>query len=160
MDIPSKDVLLDALQRYTGTILFVSHDHDFVNNLATHIIVLTPDGATLYHGTYDEYLYQKAMTGAGDNAADISQKVPPSRSCEAERSKKVPQSRVSDSDHRKKIMQIEKTISSHESSITKIEGSFADLDYGTPAFTEALEKLQMLKNQLAAATKTWEQLHE
>jgi len=160
LDIPSKDVLLDALQRYTGTILFVSHDHDFVNNLATHIIVLTPDGATLYHGTYDEYLYQKAMTGAGDNAADISQKVPPSRSCEAERSKKVPQSRVSDSDHRKKIMQIEKTISSLESSITKIEGSFADLDYGTPAFTEALEKLQMLKNQLAAATKTWEQLHE
>ena len=44
LDIPSKDVLLDALQRYTGTILFVSHDHDFVNSLATHISCSLPMG--------------------------------------------------------------------------------------------------------------------
>jgi len=45
LDIQSKDILLTALQSYQGTILFVSHDQDFVNKLATDIVELSVDGA-------------------------------------------------------------------------------------------------------------------
>src|SRR5207244_11619670 len=58
-DIQSKDILLTALKAYQGTILFVSHDQDFVNKLATDIIELTADGEKEYQGNYELYLYQK-----------------------------------------------------------------------------------------------------
>lgn len=59
LDIPSKDILLKALKAYPGTLLFVSHDQDFVNNLATHILELTPTGAHLYPGSFDDFIEQK-----------------------------------------------------------------------------------------------------
>ncbi|MGB8467765.1 MAG: ABC-F family ATP-binding cassette domain-containing protein [Candidatus Babeliales bacterium] len=55
LDIPSKAILLHALQEFNGTIIFVSHDRDFINALATHVIALTPKGAHCYEGNYDAY---------------------------------------------------------------------------------------------------------
>lgn len=55
LDLYSKDILSQALLSYNGTILFVSHDYDFVNRLANRIIELTPDKAYSYLGTYEEY---------------------------------------------------------------------------------------------------------
>lgn len=46
LDIPSKEILLEALINYQGTILFVSHDQDFVNRLATHILELNAEKAS------------------------------------------------------------------------------------------------------------------
>jgi ATPase subunit of ABC transporter with duplicated ATPase domains len=46
-----------ALEKYSGTLVFVSHDREFVSSLATRIIELKPDGAYVdFRGTYDEYL--------------------------------------------------------------------------------------------------------
>ena len=56
LDIESKEVILNALQQYQGTILFVSHDQDFVNKLASKIIELTPKGVKTYDGNYEQYL--------------------------------------------------------------------------------------------------------
>jgi ATP-binding cassette subfamily F protein 3 len=64
LDIQSKDILLTALQAYQGTILFVSHDQDFVNKLATDIVELSVDGAKEYQGNYELYLYQKQSSFA------------------------------------------------------------------------------------------------
>jgi len=50
-----------ALDNYEGTLIFISHDREFVSSLATRIIELTPTGINDYHGTYDEYL-QKMKT--------------------------------------------------------------------------------------------------
>ncbi len=56
LDLDSKKVLLGALKAYEGTILFVSHDRAFLNDLATRIIELTPNGVISFDGNYDEYL--------------------------------------------------------------------------------------------------------
>src|SRR5690606_18708245 len=56
LDIESKEVILNGLKQYQGTILFVSHDQDFVNKLATKIIELTPKGVTIFEGNYEQYL--------------------------------------------------------------------------------------------------------
>ena len=59
LDIDSKDVLLDALADFGGTLIFVSHDRYFVDRLATKIIAVGNGGVEIYPGTYEEYLWSK-----------------------------------------------------------------------------------------------------
>jgi len=56
LDMESIEALNLALEHYAGTLIFISHDRDFVSSLATRIIDMTPDGIIDYRGTYDEYL--------------------------------------------------------------------------------------------------------
>jgi ATPase subunit of ABC transporter with duplicated ATPase domains len=60
LDMESIESLNLALDNYAGTLLFVSHDREFVSSLATRIIELTPTGIVDFHGTYDEYLSKQA----------------------------------------------------------------------------------------------------
>jgi ATP-binding cassette subfamily F protein 3 len=64
LDIDSKDVLLDALADFGGTLIFVSHDRYFVDRLATKIIAVGHGGVEIYPGTYEEYLWSKAQREA------------------------------------------------------------------------------------------------
>jgi ATP-binding cassette subfamily F protein 3 len=59
LDLDSKEVLLDALTAYGGTLLFVSHDRYFVERLATKIIEVGQGTAVVYPGTYTEFLWHK-----------------------------------------------------------------------------------------------------
>jgi ATP-binding cassette subfamily F protein 3 len=59
LDIASREVLLDALQRYTGTILLVSHDRYFLRNLATKVLEVDQGEVYLHPGAYDNYLASK-----------------------------------------------------------------------------------------------------
>jgi ATP-binding cassette subfamily F protein 3 len=59
LDLDSKEVLLDALISYGGTLIFVSHDRYFVERLATKIIEVGHGTATVYPGTYAEFLWHK-----------------------------------------------------------------------------------------------------
>ncbi|NNF15524.1 MAG: ABC-F family ATPase [Gammaproteobacteria bacterium] len=56
LDMESIEALNLALENYPGTLIFISHDRDFVSSLATRIIEMTPDGIIDYTGTYDDYL--------------------------------------------------------------------------------------------------------
>jgi ATP-binding cassette subfamily F protein 3 len=59
LDLDSKEVLLDALVDYTGTLVFVSHDRYFVERLATKIIEIAGGEVLVYPGTYREFLWHK-----------------------------------------------------------------------------------------------------
>jgi ATP-binding cassette, subfamily F, member 3 len=65
LDIDSKEVLLDALVDYGGTLIFVSHDRYFVERLATKIIHVGGGKATLYPGSYESFLWSKEQSEAG-----------------------------------------------------------------------------------------------
>ncbi len=65
LDINSKEVLEDALADFDGTVLFVSHDRYFINELATSIVAITPDGSDLYLGNWD-YYQQKLAEAKGE----------------------------------------------------------------------------------------------
>ncbi len=60
LDMESIESVNLALENYEGTLLFVSHDREFVSSLATRIIELTPNGVVDFNGTYDEYLQSQA----------------------------------------------------------------------------------------------------
>jgi ATP-binding cassette subfamily F protein 3 len=64
LDIDSKEVLLDALVDYGGTLIFVSHDRYFVEKLATRIVEVGEGKATLYPGTYEAFLWSKEQGGS------------------------------------------------------------------------------------------------
>ena len=62
MDMEAIQALNDALKVYTGTLIFVSHDREFVSSLATHIIDVKDQQLISFQGTYEEYLdHQKKM---------------------------------------------------------------------------------------------------
>ena len=63
LDMESIEALNLALENYPGTLIFISHDRDFVSTLATRIIDMTPDGIVDFTGTYDEYLDSQLSTG-------------------------------------------------------------------------------------------------
>jgi ATP-binding cassette subfamily F protein 3 len=64
LDLDSKDVLLDALEDYGGTLIIVSHDRYFVEKLATKIIEIGREQALVYPGTYAEFLWHKDASGS------------------------------------------------------------------------------------------------
>jgi len=60
LDIQSREVLEDAINSYTGTVLFVSHDRYFINRIATRVLELNKEGVVSYPGNFDYYLTKKA----------------------------------------------------------------------------------------------------
>lgn len=79
LDITSKEILEDALNHYTGTVLYVSHDRYFINKTATRILELTGQTFINYIGNYDYYLEKKEeltriYTGQTGSASSLSSK--------------------------------------------------------------------------------------
>ncbi len=72
LDITSKEILEDALNNYTGTVLYVSHDRYFINRTASRIMDLTQDGFVNYLGNYDYYLEKKAQLSPVADTKSIS----------------------------------------------------------------------------------------
>jgi ATPase subunit of ABC transporter with duplicated ATPase domains len=60
----SIESLNTALENYPGTLLFVSHDREFVSSLATRIIELTPKGVVNFSGSYEDYLQSQGVEQA------------------------------------------------------------------------------------------------
>jgi len=64
LDLRAKDVLLEALQEYTGTLVFVSHDRYFIDKLATRVFEIEGGRLSPYLGNYEDYLWRKEHAGA------------------------------------------------------------------------------------------------
>ena len=59
LDLRAKDVLLEALMKYTGTVVFVSHDRYFIDRLATRVFEIGDGKVEVYPGNYEDYLWRK-----------------------------------------------------------------------------------------------------
>jgi ATP-binding cassette subfamily F protein 3 len=59
LDLRAKDVLLDAIRKFTGTVLFVSHDRYFIDGLATRVFEVEDKRMHIYPGNYEDYLWRK-----------------------------------------------------------------------------------------------------
>lgn len=148
LDIQSKEVLLQALQSFDGSILFVSHDHDFVNQLATHIFELQPDGGALYHGNYEEYRNrQHRLQDVGPSSAipELQQK---KEDCNGQERKSL----------KKKLTVFERRIKKVEEQIEKTEQLFIEHLYGSEKYNQLVETLQKQKKELEDLMQEWEVL--
>jgi ATP-binding cassette subfamily F protein 3 len=76
LDLRAKDVLLDALVKYTGTVVFVSHDRYFIDKLATRVFEVGEGKVEVFPGNYEDYLWRKQ---GGQHAAPTLDDVPGAR---------------------------------------------------------------------------------
>src|SRR5438309_3975962 len=70
LDLRAKDVLLDSLQKFTGTVVFVSHDRYFIDKLATRVFEIGESRVEVFPGNYEDYLWRKE--GKANAAPDAS----------------------------------------------------------------------------------------
>jgi ATP-binding cassette subfamily F protein 3 len=74
LDLRAKDVLLEALMEYTGTVVFVSHDRYFIDKLATRVFEIGDGKVEVYPGNYEDYLWRK-QGGSAKQDATIRQEL-------------------------------------------------------------------------------------
>ncbi len=147
LDITSKEILLESLKEYPGTILFVSHDRDFVNELATDIIELTPQGAYHYEGNYDSFVYQKEQS-------TIKQEVKHNQlHIEAKQS-----SSKEDFERSKTIKKLENKIEKISQSISEYHLKIAQHNYGSSEYTRLIDELKQLEHEREQQTQLWESM--
>ena len=124
LDLDSKEVLLDALVDYGGTLLFVSHDRYFVERLATKIIEVGNGTAVLYPGTYKEFLWHKENPGGRVAAARQVDRVRQPKPKEKPAQPSHQEKKRADAEARRK----QRTEQARQSEIDKLESAIADCE--------------------------------
>ena len=152
LDITSKEILENALNNYTGTILYVSHDRYFINQTATRILDLSPNGITSYIGNYDYYIEQQLVSTARseEKAAVVKE--------ETETKKDWKRSKEEQARERKRQNDIKKT----ETRIEELEQLLSSLEeeMALPENATNVAKLTEITPRQAAATEELEALYE
>ena len=157
LDIVSKEVLEDALNHYTGTVLFVSHDRYFINTVATRILDLENQGLTNYIGNYDYYL-EKKETMVNFTAAPTETAAAVEASAETDSKLDWKQQKEQQAQLRKKQNELKKV----ESRIEELENRDKEIDAELEKkeiFTNVAEVTKLSKEKDAIQTKL-EELYE
>ena len=176
LDLDSKDVLLDALEDFGGTLIFVSHDRYFVDKLATKVIEIGGGQAVVYPGNYEEFLWSRkqqesaaaavaaapagrqktstAPASAGARQPQPSYEERKRTESEARRRRKAEDTR------RRRIEDLESRIADREQAINDIERSMS-----TPGFYDdheaakpVIDRHQALMWEVGDLMNQWEAL--
>ncbi len=144
LDIFAKDVLKKALLDYPGTILFVSHDHDVVSAVATHIIHLTTSSCTLYPGNYESFLFhqQEESKPTKEKTVKVFKK------------KSSPEQFAL----QKKVGSLERSIQKREEEIIQLENKLGNFEYGTNEYSNILMIYEKHKSELLKLEAEWEEI--
>ena len=78
LDIDSREVLENAINEFTGTVLFVSHDRYFINQVATDVLDMHKDGITHYEGNYDDFLAEQTKRQSSIPSDNTNKQATPS----------------------------------------------------------------------------------
>ncbi|MGZ3458905.1 MAG: ABC-F family ATP-binding cassette domain-containing protein, partial [Archangium sp.] len=170
LDLDSTEMLIEALQGYGGTLLFVSHNRSFVNGLATHVWDVVGGKVESHPGNLDEYLYHQEQQRLAAEAAGLgeklSDKAPTAGMTEKERKRVEAEARQKRSavegPIKKEIAKIEEAISKLETAQKEREAQLAD-----PALYNDFAKAKPLmdthregKEQLEQLYAQWEAAQE
>jgi ATPase subunit of ABC transporter with duplicated ATPase domains len=160
LDLEALDGLVNALKKYRGTLLFVSHDRDFVRNLATRIIVLTKDGLKDITASYDEYLNASGQ----DFLTREKQKGPKQK--EGRRDKKTGNETQENTKKTRPNMdesRLQAEIADLEKSLDMLLQTMAVPDFYQENTAEKIKTLMLEKNRLEKeieeSIKVWESLY-
>ena len=176
LDMRAKDVLLEALASYTGTVVFVSHDRYFIDRLATRVLEIDNGALTPYEGNYEDYCRRKEALVAPPPTPEPEATPKPAENgntivIEGGPDELDGQQRIAtSSNHRShrlnpiKQKQMEDRCAFLEEEIPRVEASVAHTEeqlgvYVSAAETQRLTALaEDLRAQLAVLTGEWEEL--
>ncbi len=164
LDMRAKDVLLQALSKYTGTVIFVSHDRYFIDKLATRVFEVGDGRVEVYPGNYEDYMWRK------QGGAESLQKTVAATHGSAQPSNGDQPVTTVPSDLRSKRLnpikrkQMEDRLSEVELEISGLEAAIADCEAALQTFVSADEtqrrtqQLAAHKTELQARMAEWEEL--
>jgi ATP-binding cassette, subfamily F, member 3 len=172
LDLRAKDVLLEALTKYTGTVVFVSHDRYFIDRLATRVFEIGDGKAEVYPGNYEDYLWRK-QGGSEKQEDTIRQELKTVRAHEATETPANGNQKTNGSNDGStkakrlnpiKRKQIEERVRQLEGEISRAEKAIAQCETAMQDFVSAedsqrkLQELEQHKSAHEAMVKEWESL--
>ncbi|GAC1365026.1 MAG: ABC-F family ATP-binding cassette domain-containing protein [Acidobacteriaceae bacterium] len=165
LDLRAKDVLLDAIRKFSGTVLFVSHDRYFIDGLATRVFEVEDRRVHIYPGNYEDYLWRKqggpekvtaSLTNGSASVTALAANVPvavaPVEKAAAKRLNPI------------KLRQLEERLKFTEQAIPRLEEEIAAAEGRMGVFTTAEEaqrsavELERLRGEHAGRVAEWEEL--
>ncbi len=178
LDMRAKDVLLDALAAFSGTVVFVSHDRYFIDRLATRVLEVENGAVTTYEGNYEDYLRKKEqLVAAAASIPEVEAKphaVARAKPVESGTTIVIeggPDETPAPANGNRarrlnpiKQKQMEERRTFLEEEIPRIEASIAHTEQQLSVFVSATETQRLsdlaaeLRTQLTALTAEWEEL--
>jgi ATP-binding cassette subfamily F protein 3 len=163
LDIRAKDILLNALSAYTGTVVFVSHDRYFIDKLATRVFEIGGGKVEIYPGNYEDFLWRKqggaeklqesvSIAARKPSPANGNGNPPPAAPNKAKRINPI------------KRKQMEERAQKLEEQIATLESVIADRESSLQNFVSAEEtarltqELDQSRSELRERTAEWEQI--
>jgi ATP-binding cassette subfamily F protein 3 len=165
LDLRAKDVLLEAINEFTGTVIFVSHDRYFIDRLATRVFEVADGKVHVFPGNYEDYLWRKEggaaeLQAATDAAAvefvPVAVIVPDvTKASENGKGKRV---------NPIKLKQMQERLAAVEAEMPRVEASIAEAESALGNFVSAEEtarlsrELDALRGKQASLAEEWEGL--
>ena len=171
LDLHSKDVLLQALRDFGGTVVFVSHDRGFIEQLATQVLHLEPGKSMYYPGDYKYYLEQTEKSAEGGeslplgSATTVSSPTPSNGGSAPQEQLSWEEQKRIESEKRKKekaLSNLEQQLASLEDQKKQLESKLADpAVYSNGEKAKAVQKeIEQISLQIEQVTEQWMELSE
>ena len=169
LDIQSREILEEALQNYTGTVLYVSHDRYFINQTATRILNLTEGGLNSYPGNYDDYIEKKdspSINSSGGFEPVVSservQQIPetPQKTVGKDDYLRQKEEQAKERKRQNQIKKVEKRIDEIETRLAELDELMADPSVATDVkrLMEINAEHEDLDTELLELMEEWENL--
>jgi len=169
-DLRAKDVLLDAIRNFTGTVLFVSHDRYFIDGLATRIFEVEDRRVHIFPGNYEDYLWRK-QGGPDEMTAKINEEISKSFATPAQTpvaTAPAPEPEPATNPVKRlnpiKLKQLEDRLKFTEEEIPRLESAITAVEQRLGNFTSAEQsqkdaaELDTLRGQRQSLLNEWEEL--
>ena len=158
LDMRAKDVLLEALEKFTGTVVFVSHDRYFIDKLATRVFEIGEGEVRVFPGNYEDYLWRKqggtvdlgGLATADDSSPPLPEPLPP-----LDKHRRV---------NPMKLRQMEERAADIEREVARKEAEIASAEQEMAHFVSAEETTRLTKlvekrrNEIDAMLAEWERV--
>ncbi len=169
LDMRAKDVLLEALAKYTGTVVFVSHDRYFIDKLATRVFEVGDGKVEIHPGNYEDYLWRK-QGGAAALQESIAKSVAPITPAATNGSHTAPAPSAPEPKGKRlnpmKRKQMEDRVGEIESEIEALEAAIIECETELQSFVSAEEtervsrELAQHRTDLQARLAEWEEVEQ
>ena len=171
LDLRAKDVLLEALEKYTGTVVFVSHDRYFIDKLATRVFEIGGGEVNVFPGNYEDYLWRKegkeidlTLPGLPDLVAERAVRAPRARRRTCRRTARMPRpQRKSKKVNPLRLQQMKDRCREIEEQVARLEAEIEGYGQESAHFKSAEESVRLAKlieqgrEEIARLMREWEE---
>jgi ATP-binding cassette, subfamily F, member 3 len=163
LDMRAKDVLLEALSKYTGTVVFVSHDRYFIDNLATRVFEIGEGRVEVYPGNYEDYRWRKEggaarlqkTTELAVTAAPANGNKPPSADAAETKAKRL--NPIKRKQMEERVRELEQEINCTETAIAQHETALQNF-VSAEETARLTQELESHRDALQTSLAEWEEL--